>query len=305
MKKLIKSMLFLSMASLVVLSSCGGDDEPDPIPVTDVKVEITSNPASPVRENSIVTFTVTATGNTNNRLKTVSVTRSRAGSSDATLVSKALSGNSATEIFVDTVTRGIHTYTVAVTGEKGSPATKTITINTTAAPRQLDVANAVPLFAQQNGNNGTSAHFMRLSDPFTTYTIGEIAANKTNADIGFFWGQQNGTTLASLNNQFFQSVYSGITWTGANQTLLFKTSITKAEFDAIAASNTDTVITKLDAQITTYATIANELELDDVVLFKTAPGGASQGRMGLIRVDLINGTNGTDKEVSIKIISQK
>lgn len=298
MKKLVKSVLMLSIASLAVLSSCKKDDAN--AEVTDVKVEVTASPSIPV-ENGIVTLTVTCTGNTDNNLKSISVSRTGGSLADKVVLSTSLTGTSTTKTIVDTIGSGSFTYTVAVTGAKGSPATKTIIVTTRSLPKAVDVTNAIPLFGQTNGA-GTNANFMQLTAPHAAWGTDAFTANKAKMDLAFFYGATNKATLTSPTDATMQGLYSGsgISWTGVNATLLYKTSMTTAAFDAIAASNTDSLITSMAAGVTTWGSSINLLAQGNVILFKT-----SANKLGLIKVDNLTGTQANDAEINLVIISQK
>lgn len=297
MKKLVKSVMMLSIASLAILSSCKKEDEN--ATVTDVKVDVTSSPAS-VREGGVVTLTVTCTGNTDNNLDAISVTRTGGSLASKTVLSTSLSGTSATKTIVDTLGSGTYTYTVAVTGKTGSPATKTITVATVPAPKELDITNPIPLFGSANGA-GTNAHFLQLSDPFTTVSTANFSTNKSKIDVAFYYGSNNKATLTSPSDNVMQGLFTGLDWTsGINITSLYKTSMTLAQFDAIAASNSDSAITAMAATVTTWTSSVNLLSVNNVILYKTAAN-----KVGLIKVDNISGKDNTDAEISLRIIAQK
>lgn len=298
MKKLVKSVLMLSIASLAILSSCTKETTDE---VTDVTVTITPSPsASLVDAGTVLTLTIEAKGNTDNKLKKITVTSTQSGSA---LLSKTLSVNSTTEIVRDTLAKidATYSYTVIVEGEKGSPATKTYTVKTKTAAAEVDVTNAIPLFGQTNGA-GTNANFMQLTDPHGTFSTATFAANKAKVDVAFFYGAANKATLTSPSDATMQGLYSGLDWTGANTTMLYKTSMTTTEFDAVATANSDAAITTLAASVATSAWVSsiNLLTKGNVVLYKTAGN-----KLGLIKVDNLSATGANDAEISLQIISQK
>ena len=298
MKKLVKSVLMLSIASLAILSSCKKETTDE---VTDVTVTITPSPsASPVDVGTVLTLTIEAKGNTDNKLKKITVTSTQAGSA---LLSKTLSVNSTTEIVRDTLKKSNETYsyTVTVEGEKGSPATKTYTVKTKTAAAEVDVTNAIPLFGQTNGA-GINAHFIQLTSPFGTYPVGVFGVNKAKVDLAFFYGSLNKATLASPSDTTMQGLFKGLNWTGANVTMLYKTSMTTTEFDAVATAKSDAAITTLAASVATSAWVSsiNMLSKGNVVLYKTAGN-----KLGLIKVDDLSGITANDAEINLRIISQK
>jgi hypothetical protein len=298
MKKLVKSVLMLSIASLAILSSCKKETTDE---VTDVTVTITPSPsASLVDVGTVLTLTIEAKGNTDNKLKKITVTSTQSGSA---LLSKTLSVNSTTEIVRDTLKKSNETYsyTVTVEGEKGSPATKTYTVKTKTVAAGVNVTNAIPLFGQTNGA-GTNANFMQLTDPHGTFSTSTFVANKAKVDVAFFYGSINKATLTSPSDATMQGLYSGLNWTGANVTKLYKTSMTVAEFEAVATAKSDAAITTLAASVATSAWVSSISQLSryNVILYKTAGN-----KLGLIKVDNLSATGPNDAEISLQVISQK
>lgn len=296
MKKLVKSVLMLSIASLAILSSCKKDD--DNAEVTDVKVDITATPSGNIVEGTPVTIKVVCTGNTDNKLKSISVTRTQ-GASSVTKISKTLTGTSATEEFIDTPITGSYTYTVAVTGEKGSPATKVLTITTVSAPGQVETAPNVPLFAQSYP--GGQANFMMLKAPFTPFTISDFSANKALVDLAFYYGQSNKATLSSPTDQVMQGLYSGLEseWPGANNTQLFKASLTAEQYNAIYTADDDAELQNMAAGVTTWTNTITNLVAGNVILYKT-----SAGTIGLIKVENVGGSSNETGTIELKVVAQ-
>ena len=300
MKKLVKSVLMLSIASLAILSSCKKDDTTTD--VADVKIDVTSVPTSPI-EGGTVTLTITCTGNTDNNLKSISVTRSGGSLADKVVLSKTLSGTTSTQVVVDTLGSGTFIYTIALTGgaKTNSPATKTITVTTRPSPQPIDVTgSSVPLFGANNGP-GTNPNFIQLSSPFTPFNTSTFAANKASIDLGFYFGDANKATLASPSDPTLQGRFSGLDWTsGIRTTSLYKTSLTADQFDVIAASNTDSVITAMAASVTTWVASVNLLNKGNVLMFKT-----KENKVGLLKIADLIGTNSTDAEMNVMVLVQK
>jgi hypothetical protein len=299
MKRLVKPFLMLSIASIAILSSCSKDD--DNAEVTDVKIEVTSTPASPVVVGSIVTINVTATGNVDNKLKSIVVTRTEG---DKTILSKSLSGTTAVESIVDTIgSEASYTYVVVVTGEKGSgtPASKTFVISTKALPGQLDVTpNAIPLFGQSFPSGG--AHFMQLSDPFTPFTTDEFEANLANINLVYYYGGSKHSLTSPTDAAMQADIYKApnYTWTGAKGTQLAEAKISSAKFEEYEQGDSDEALTAEGAAVTTWSTSAKSLLKDKVLIFKT-----STGKYGYIKVDAATGTSGVDGQLDLKIIAQQ
>jgi hypothetical protein len=298
MKKLVKSVLMLSIASLAILSSCKKDD--DNADVTDVKVDI-NGPTGNVTLGSTVTLQITATGNADNKVKSISVTRSMTGTNEKTILSKSLSGTSAVETVVDTPdASGNYIYTVAITGEKGSPATKTFSVKVLPPPGELYVETDKKLYGHNNGA-GTNPNFMSLHGPnFTTYSTNTFAANKSSIDLAFYYGTNNKASISSPSDAVMQGLFTGLNWDGVNATGLSKTTKTVAEFDAIAASNSDAVITELASNVTAWDKTATLLSSGSVYLFKT-----HDNKLGLLKIVSITGSSKDDAVIQFAIAAQE
>lgn len=296
MKKLVKSILMLSIASIAILSSCSKEGDTD---VTDVKVTITSSPASPVLIGTPITLTVTATGNVDNKLKTISVTRS---GDNKVVLSKNISGSEFSEEIIDTILLvGTFDYTVAVTGEKGSPATAVAKV-TTRAPYGSISNTPVAIDLHGQTQDSTESYFMQLVHPFTPYDRGRqtFADNKASIDMCFYFGNTNQATLASPDDaDFMQTVYSYIDWTGAKKTKFAKTSLTAAQYEAIVTSASDSAIVAIAAGTTTWGAYVNKLALNNVLVYETA-----EGKKGLVLVSALTGTQASNAQISVKAVAQ-
>ena len=296
MKKLIKSVLMLSIASLVVLSSC---EDPDAETVTPVEIIITPNPSTAtLSQGAVLTLTLELKGNSGNKLKKLTVTSSAA---NVALVSKTLSSTTATEIVRDTIkTVGSITYTVVLEGEKGTPVTKTYVVTGTQAPGELDVTpNSRDLKGQTQ--DSLASFFLELVNPFTPFNRARqtFSNNKTDIDLVFYFGNTDKATIASPTDSRMQTVYTYIDWTGAKATQFFKTALTAANYDAIVTSNSDAQIITLAGGVTTWGTSATNLVAGNVVLYKT-----KEGVLGLIKVETLNGTQANDAEIGLSVASQ-
>lgn len=296
MKKLVRSVLMLSIASIAILSSCSKETDTE---VTDVKVTITSSPASVVEIGQPITLTVTATGNPDNKIKSISVTRS---GDNKVVLSKKLSETSSTQTVTDTILLvGSYTYTVAVEGDKGSPAIATCSI-TARAPYGTTSSTPVAIDLKGQTQDSTENYFMKLTPDFTPYDRGRstFTANKANIDMCFFFGTANKATLASPDDATaMQTVYSYIDWTGAKKTKFSKTSLTLAQFNTIETSGNDSAIVNIAIGTTTWGVSVNNLAKDNVLVYETA-----EGKKGLVLVADLTGTQASNASISVRVISQ-
>lgn len=289
----------LSMASLVVISSCKKDDD-----VENVKVTVTPSPStSTLPVGSVLTLTIEATGNSDNKVTEILVTSSQ---SSSVLLSKSVSGTSVVEVVRDTIRNAgaTYTYTVTVKGEKGDPATTSYTVQAQAAVGSgfTDaLPNPVELYSQ--GQDSSLTSFMQLVNPFEQYDRARatFAANKAHIDLCFYYGSNNKFSLASPSNTQMQSVYSYITWTGAKTTQIAKTTVTPAQYDAIVATESDSAIIAIANGVSTWSDQATNLVANqDVLVYKT-----KEGKKGLIKVVSTVGTDFQSAMISIEAVAQR
>jgi hypothetical protein len=299
MKKLVRSVLMLSMASIAILSSCKKDDNAE---VTDVKVEITSTPANPVLINSVVTLNITATGNPDNNLVSISVTRDDGTTSKAVL-SKSLSGTSQTIEVKDTLGAATaYTYTVAVEGKHGSPATKTYVVSTKQPAGEVDITpTSIPLFGQTFTSGG--AHFMKATDQFVVFTNETQSTNLASIDVVYYYGGSKHTITSADDAAMQSQIYKAGTtynWTGAKKTLFSRTTHTAAEFDAYEQGDSDEELSMEGQSVNTWASSVKDLQKGEILIYKTAAG-----KYGYIKIDATVGTGGADAQIDLKFVAQQ
>lgn len=285
----------LSIASIAILSSCSKED--DNADVTDVKIDFTVTPGNP-EINTVVTLNISLTGNPDNKLKSMSVTRN----DGKTIASKSLSGTTAVEVLTDSIGDAqSYTYTVAVTGEKGSPVTKPVTIVTKLPAGPVDVSpTAVPLFSQLFSSGG--AHFIEATDPYSSFTTELHAANIAKIDLVYYYGGSKHTITspddAPMQDQIYKTNYD---WTGAKKTVISKSaSTTAAEFDAYVQGGSDEALTQEGLAVTTWSSAVKDLKEGEVYIYKTAAG-----KYGYFKVNAVVGTNSTDSQIDLKFVTQQ
>ena len=125
------------------------------------------------------------------------------------------------------------------------------------------------------------------------YQITEAKANSALIDFMYYYGATNLATLAAPDDADAATVFTGNTgvasWSTRNSTKFKTTSMTAAEFDAVA----DDLLIVSSATGATAST-EHPLEVGDVVAFITDPDKADGSKMGLIKVDAIaTGAGGT------------
>lgn len=136
--------------------------------------------------------------------------------------------------------------------------------------------------------NTTTGGFYSI-DENAVYTIANAFQNQSKIDMFCFWEEGNDFSIASPGssiNGIFTGAYSFDNWTTKNLTMFCKTSLTAAQFDALA--ETDNII------VTSFDTAndrkkAKQLQSGDVWAFKT-----TLSKYGLFKVTAVSSdTTGT------------
>lgn len=294
-------MVMLFAASALVLASCGDD--------TEVKdVELTLIPAATSGTHfvdDILSITLNAKGNSDNKLKALTIVKSATGSAPLTVYKNdKLSGTDFIYAFKDTLEdsdTGTITYSFTLTGEKGNAAVKTYV----ATVRQVGLIDATPTVISLKGQLNTTnpLHFMKLTPPFTPYSTSLTKDEFGACDLAFYFGSTNKFTISSPSDNVMQSLYSGLAsyWSVARVTGFYKAGANDLNFDAILAGEVDVPVVNY-AQGKTYTNTVANLVTGDVILFRT-----STGKLGLIRVEAINpqtNQSNTNASMDVRVLSQ-
>ncbi|MBP9186180.1 MAG: hypothetical protein KBE91_00230 [Bacteroidia bacterium] len=306
MKKVMKTIMMLFVASTFVLTSCTTDE--------DVKdVELTMVPATATGTHFVsdsISILFVAKGNSDNSLKSIKITKAIAGTSGiTTILDEKLSGTDYSytlSTFFETKDVGINTYSITLTGDKGTAQTKTYTATVKAIGFTESTAGVpITLFGQGDANN---KHFANLKT-FTTLsndeaTAGSNAELKNNIDIAFYYGQTNKFTFSSLDDAVMHTLYSGLSsfWTSTTENtrvtgLLKVTGL--VNYASIEASLSDKDLL-LFADGKTYSKTVTDLKANDLVLFKT-----NEGKVGLLKIASTAGSTTTDTRIDFDGVVQK
>lgn len=284
MKKLFRTVMVLSVASLAVLSSCKKDDASVADATIDINAKIGTtaiNDGATVTIGDVVKFTIVSTGNSDNKLKSITMTSTAGG---AALLTEDLSGTSATNTAEFTAqTAGNVSFTVTLTSGKGN-ITKSFSIAVAAAV-QVDTHNPTL------GNQKDSAPKFWSAVNKTTYQLSDVKADPSLAskiDFGYC-SRVAANLIISPASQDAEDIYSTqwsaadekiTTWNKRNATKFKATTLTQTQFEAA------TDATSIAALIASTKNTAGEPDLDkvpatnaSVYLFKT-----EGGKYGLINV---------------------
>lgn len=282
MKKVIKTMMMMLVASALVLTSCKDDEE-----VKDV--ELTIVPAATAGTHFVgekINLTINGKGNSDNKLKSLIITKAVTGLATQTIYKKDdLSGTDYIHNFKDSLyiadTAGV-TYTFTLAGEKGnaSVVTYVATVMEKGLLQELDIP--VSLKGQTNPNS--PIHFMVLTHPFNQYGTSLSQEELASIDLAFYFGNTNLFTISSPSDNVMQGLYSGLApfWPQAKTTGFFKVPAGALNYESIKAGQIDVPIINY-AMGKTYTNTITKCVPGDLILFKT-----EEGKLGLLRVDATN-----------------
>ncbi len=306
MKKVIKTMMMLFVASTFVLTSCTDD--------TEVKdVELTMIPAATSGSHFVfdtLTIRLNASGNDDNKLKSIKITKAIAGQPGVITMyeNTKLSGTAFIYDLKDTLQpgeAGINTITITLTGEKGNAQTKTYTATVRAIGLIEATGSPVSLFGQ--GSPEENEKFIELAT-FRPLTIPAATANgnealKNTVDLGFYYGESNSYTLSSLNDAVLQGRYTGLStfWeSGDNKRITGLYRATgQINYATIEASLSDKDLLTF-AEGKTYSQTITKIVAGDLILFKT-----TEGKIGLLKIASVNGNTTVNAQISFDGLVQK
>jgi hypothetical protein len=309
MKKVIKTMMMLFVASTFVLTSCTDDE--------DVKdVELTMIPAATSGTHFVsdtLKITLNAKGNADNKLKSIKITKAIAGQAGVITMyeNTKLSGTDFIYNLKDTFESGevgVNTYTITLTGEKGNAQTKTYTANVRAIGLIEATGSAVTMFGQTSASE--TPKFMSFAS-FSTYTLEQATATSNDAlkksiDMAYIYDAPGSRrhSFFSLDDAVMYTFWTGLSsfWTSADNKRI--TGFHKAvgegnRFATISASGSDVDLLKY-SDGKTFSKSVTDLKKNDLVLFKT-----TEGKLGLIVINEINGTSASSSTIVFDGMVQK
>ncbi len=188
---------------------------------------------------------------------------------------------------------GTEDWTFTVTDKDGLSSTISFTITTEVAGPDITTYTDKILGAQAN-NSGSSF----ASVDGTIYSLADAKANADKIDWLYFYGATNHATIAAPNDVSAASVFNNATnglqtWTVLNNTKFKMTTINSSAFDAI---NTSAQIAAVVAVPVPGDSKENNLAVGNILGFTTA-----DGKLGLIRVDAITGTDSGTINITVKV----
>ena len=306
MKK-FRSLYFamMAIASLSFLTSCGDDEDVNPLPTLDIAAGtgLTSSDVE-VTAGEPLTIKVIAKSNANGRnLKTFRITRSDVSTAllDTTIGKENFDY---TYNFNAPVNQGTYEYTFTVTDRDDKPASRSITVTVTG-----DMATYT---AKILGNQNAGAGSFFSSRDGMVISAGDSKANAAKIDFGYFYST-GGTaatykaTLASPTDTDGASVFATITsadfanWATKNATEFKKVPANMAMlYDQVTSgAQIETAYMALPGG----STKASDLKVGDVVGFMTA--GGKHGVAKVTKVDVPTTANGNKSEITLAVKVQR
>jgi hypothetical protein len=306
MKKVIKMMMMMLVASTFVLTSCK-DDDGTTDSTTDVK--LTLNPAASSGTHFVgdtIKITLNGLGNSDNKLKSLTITKAPEGKPTEELVKDKLSGTDKIYNFEYVTTladTGKITFTFKLEGDKNTE-TKTYlaTIEKTGA---WDEMTSVELF---DVRTSSSDIFARLSNPYTRFAVDVTLDQwKEQVDVAYFDGTTNKRTITSPSNvddlkQLLGGLEAGGYYAAGvpRTTGFYKVSAAERSIYTEVKTDPNGDDRKLIAFASgkSYASKVSLLDPGDVILYKT-----KDGVLGLISVGNVSGA-ASDSRIVFNLIAQ-
>lgn len=285
MKKFAFLFVFALAGSLFLASCSGGDDDNTAKPKPSINwkggANFTSTNSDVPAGNSI-NFGITATA-TEGNITRVRVTANVNGTgalvlSDSTMKEKSVSIDW-NNINVGNLPGAKIVYIATATQTNGETSSVTFTVTVTATPKNVQTRPNITMGGQTNSTIGS---FFNYSSQ-TVLLLGQANGTPADVDFVYFSGATNKESFAAPDDSQVTQIFSSISsWSTRNNTRFRKTTLTAAEFDAIADG---TPSTKIDAEATSgsFFSIVNQLKVGDVIVFITAGGQ----EFGLLKVTAI------------------
>lgn len=300
MKKL-NYLLGLLILTGMFFSSCKKDEDPNP-PTINFKGG-THVPTGMDYIDGDITLTtaeqfmvgLTASSNSDANLKNIKIIRDFENVISITQFDSTFNESSfaADIIFMAYPTPGTEVWTFTVTDKNDLTSSVSFTITTEQVASGIIEYTDKILGSHQSATGSSFASF-----DGSVYSLADAKANAEKIDFLYFFGATNLATLAAPDdadaaNVFFDATNGLQTWSVLNDTRFKDAGLTSAQFDAVMNS---TELFIIASQPAPDASKASELEVDDVLAFKTAAG-----KYGLVKVtNIVEGAAG-NIEISVKV----
>ncbi len=287
----INSLLLLfALSGLMVFSSCNDDEEDEPKPKPNMNLTASGN-STDANVGDTVDFRIDLTHQVD--LQKFTVSSSPTTDADTSVSDIGESGYSYVFEYVIPSGFGAGTsieFTFTATGEEGESTSKSYTVNVKESGEELNNDNAT-LLGAQNASKGS----LYATSELKRYPLSEFdESNDSKIDFVYYYGATNDATIAAPSDKTVgggdNAVYD-IDWDTRNKTqyLLIEKNWSDIE------RNTDLEMHRDDIK-NLESTKANILEEGDVYAYLTA-----DGRIGAFKVENIEGSQGGEITISVKV----
>ena len=298
MKKAMKTIMMLFVASSFILTSCSSEDVAD--------VTLTTIPASTGTTffvGDTLSVTINAKGNADNKLKSLTITKAVTGKATITYFTKDLSVTDYIFDLKDTLEMsdtGTVTYNITLTGEKGTAQSKAVTILVSKIGF-TNVTNGTPVQLFSHKYDGPRFCQLTTFETWSIDTADNYETLKNRIDLVSYYGTSNKFTLSSPDDAVMQSLYSGLSgfWTSGNARVTGLVRVNGlTTYGAITSVGDDRLLVQFAAGKTYGKTVTN-VQVNDLILYKTAGN-----KLGLIKVTSLNTTTSGAEEVQFEVVTQ-
>ena len=159
--------------------------------------------------------------------------------------------------------------------------------------REIDTNESIILGAQENATLGS---FYSINDDNVYFQDAAFNDHQDAIDLIYYYEAGDENVIASAGANISDDIFTGASgltnWTTLNETRYYKTSISTAEFDAVANDSLLTIaFNALDAKRK-----AKTLNIDDVYSFLT-----ESGKFGMFKVVAMDGQATGNIEIALKV----
>jgi hypothetical protein len=295
MKKLLLFLGVIMLFSVTLFTSCT-EDEPEVLPPTisflAADTLVSSNTTITVNESFYVGINAAANATSGSKIQSLRVTRI---SNNQTIGDDTFTYNDA---IVNVIVEfeglsavGSENIEFTVTDKDGQSAMKNLTITYENSSVEVQKWTNITLGSY---NDPIGSFFATTTG--AVLTVAQGTANPAIVDFAFFLGATNGSSFAAPIDDIlleFTDYAPVANWNPRNDTrLIFPAPITASDFNSIGTSYTFPTFNTVSS-----VTLVNQLDVDDVIYFKTAAG-----KLGFIKINSINGRG--DKS-NIDVIVEK
>jgi hypothetical protein len=307
MKKLKYLVITALVATSVFVTSCKEDEVVEPNPTATMTSP--SGGAADANTGDTVNFTFTGSANVDLTKLTITVSYDgaaaiayntfAAGTSNDSVLVKNTTSFSLTGGLPTRSLAGTEVYTFSVTDKNGNVGSAKLTLTVTDAVPVDTIGDPIDTYSTKlmGGQTHSSVGSFFATTTGTVYLYAGANSNQALIDFVYFYGTTNEATMAAPNDADANTAHGDKfdSWTTKNATKFKTTTVTTAEFDAIAG----------DQAILAETTGAADTKLNMLATGNVGAFVTEGGKHGLFKVVSIAGTSGADREITIDVKVQQ